>query len=85
MLGGIDVVIFSDVRQMFIIIAGLLICGWVGMDLLSWDTVHVLEAYDNPEWFQILNFEQCAFYDLKKGRTGQTDSRPTSCARSTSS
>lgn len=57
-LGGIGVVIFSDVLQMFIIIAGLLICGVVGMDLLSWNTVHVMDAYDNPKRFQILNFEQ---------------------------
>lgn len=55
-LGGIGVVIFSDVLQMSFIVVGLLICGWVGMELLDWNMVSVVDAYDNPDRFRILDF-----------------------------
>jgi len=37
-LGGIRVVIHSDVNQMIIILVGILVCGSVALSFVGWDT-----------------------------------------------
>ncbi len=74
-LGGIGVVIFSDVLQMFVIVVGLLICGWIGLDLLNWNAEAVVQAYDDPARFRAFDFrhwgvskeEQYAFWPFLIG------------------
>lgn len=53
-LGGIRVVILSDVLQMIIIIAGLLICSGVALGIVGWD---ISWASLSPERFDILDFK----------------------------
>jgi len=53
-LGGIRVVILSDVLQMIIIIAGLLICAGVALDIVGWQTSW---ASLSPKRFEILDFK----------------------------
>lgn len=52
-LGGIRVVIYSDVIQMGIIMAGILVCGFVALSILDWETAwSTLE----PQRLQVLDF-----------------------------
>ncbi len=53
-LGGIRVVILSDVLQMVIIAAGIVICGGVALYLVGWNHAWSLLA---PERFHILDFK----------------------------
>ncbi len=57
-LGGIKVVILSDVLQMIIIVLGIMICG--GM---AWYLVGIESAWSHlsPERFQILDFKRWGF------------------------
>lgn len=57
-LGGIRVVILSDVLQMVIIVAGLLICSGVALDIVGW---HASWASLSPERFDILDFKRWGF------------------------
>ncbi|MFQ5772427.1 MAG: sodium/solute symporter [bacterium] len=53
-LGGIRVVILSDVLQMMIIVVGIVICGGVALYLVGWNTGITSLA---QERFQILDFK----------------------------
>ncbi|MEE9143152.1 MAG: sodium:solute symporter [Candidatus Binatia bacterium] len=53
-LGGIRIVILSDVIQMVIIIAGIVICGSVALSLVGWDAAW---AILEPERHKILDFD----------------------------
>ncbi len=53
-LGGIRVVIISDVIQMVIILAGVLVCGGVALSIVGWDSAwSVLD----PQRLKILDFD----------------------------
>lgn len=52
-LGGIRVVIFTDVIQMAVILAGILLCGGVALSLVGWSAAW---ASVEPERLQILDF-----------------------------
>lgn len=54
MLGGIRVVILSDILQMLIIIIGVIVCGGVALYLVGWDTAWALLS---PDRFRILDFK----------------------------
>jgi SSS family transporter len=57
-LGGIKVVILSDVFQMMIIVVGIVICGGAALSLVGWQQGWTsLE----PSRFQILDFSQWGF------------------------
>lgn len=53
MLGGISMVIISDVLQMGIILAGLLLCGGVALYFIGWDMAWLTFS---PERITILDF-----------------------------
>ena len=57
-LGGIRIVILSDVLQMMIIFAGILICGGVALYLVGWESA--LSSI-SPERFTILDFKHFGF------------------------
>jgi sodium-dependent multivitamin transporter 6 len=57
-LGGIRVVILSDVLQMLIIIAGLLICGGMALSITGWDAAW---STMGAERTQILDFKHWGF------------------------
>lgn len=57
-LGGIGVVILSDVLQMIIIIAGIVICGWTAITIIDWNTAW---ASLSPDRLQILDFRHWGF------------------------
>lgn len=57
-LGGIAVVILSDVLQMMIIIVGIVICGWTAFHLVGWNTAW---ASLSPDRLQILDFTHWGF------------------------
>ncbi|MFQ5849350.1 MAG: sodium:solute symporter [Candidatus Binatia bacterium] len=52
-LGGIRVVIFSDVIQMLIIIVGIITCAWIALALVGWDAAW---ATVGPARLKILDF-----------------------------
>jgi len=54
-LGGIRVVIFTDVIQMAIILVGILLCGGVALSLVGWSGAW---ASLEPERLQILDFSR---------------------------
>jgi SSS family transporter len=54
-IGGIRVVILSDVLQMIIIVVGIVISGGVALYLVGWDTAW---SGLSPERFQILDFKR---------------------------
>lgn len=54
-LGGIRVVIFTDVIQMIIIALGIVVCGATALSLAGWDAVW---ATLEPERFRILDFSR---------------------------
>jgi len=57
-LGGMRVVILSDFVQMLIIVAGILICGGVALNLTGWEmALNTL----SPERLQILDFSSFGF------------------------
>ena len=53
-LGGIRVVIFSDVIQMFIILIGILVCGSVALSFVGWDMAW---ANIEPARLRVLDFQ----------------------------
>ncbi len=53
-LGGIRVVILSDVIQMFIILIGILVCGGVALSFVGWDTAW---ANMEPARLRVLDFQ----------------------------
>ncbi len=53
-LGGIRVVILSDVIQMFIILVGILVCGGVALSFVGWDTAW---ANMEPSRLRVLDFQ----------------------------
>lgn len=57
-LGGIRVVIFTDVIQMGIILLGILLCGGVALALVGWGTAWAALA---PERLEILDFSRWGF------------------------
>lgn len=57
-LGGIAVVILSDVLQMMIIIVGIIVCGWTALHLVGWNTAW---ASLSPDRLQILDFTHWGF------------------------
>lgn len=57
-LGGIRVVILSDVLQMIIILAGLLICGGMALSITGWDAAWSIMGADRT---QILDFKHWGF------------------------
>jgi sodium-dependent multivitamin transporter 6 len=57
-LGGIRIVILSDVLQMMIIIAGIVVCGGAALSLTGWE---VAWASLSPERLKILDFQQWGF------------------------
>ncbi|MFQ6115681.1 MAG: sodium transporter, partial [bacterium] len=54
-LGGIRIVILSDVLQMMIIVVGIVICGAVALYLVGWESAW---STLSPERFQILDFKR---------------------------
>ena len=54
-LGGIRVVIFSDVVQMTIILLGILLCGGIALGLVGWEAAW---ASLEPERLEILDFRR---------------------------
>lgn len=54
-LGGIRVVILSDVLQMGIILIGIVICGWAALNLVGWEAAW---ASLSPERARILDFSR---------------------------
>ena len=54
-LGGIRVVILSDILQMAVIVIGILICGGVAWSVVGWESIW---AALPPERMQILRFDQ---------------------------
>jgi len=57
-LGGIAVVIISDVLQMMIIIVGIAVCGWAASHVVSWNTAWTSLS---PDRLQILDFSHWGF------------------------
>ncbi len=57
-LGGIRVVILSDVLQMFIIVAGIIVCGGAALSITGWDTA--LSSL-SPDRFRIFDFKHWGF------------------------
>lgn len=53
-LGGIRVVILSDVIQMFIILIGIIVCGGVALSFVGWDTAW---ANMDPARLRVLDFQ----------------------------
>ncbi len=53
-LGGIRIVILSDVLQMMIILVGIIVCGGAALYLVGWEPAW---AALDPERFKILNFK----------------------------
>ncbi len=59
-LGGIRVVIFSDVVQMLIILFGIFICGFAALSLVGWEAAW---AALDPQRLRILDFSRWGFSD----------------------
>jgi len=57
-LGGIAVVILSDVLQMMIIIVGVVVCGFAALYIVGWDTAWTSLS---PDRLQILDFSHWGF------------------------
>jgi SSS family transporter len=57
-LGGIAVVILSDVLQMMIIIVGVVVCGCAALYIVGWDTAWTSLS---PDRLQILDFSHWGF------------------------
>ena len=57
-LGGIRIVILSDVLQMMIILVGIIVCGGAALYLVGWEPAW---ATMDPERFKILDFKHLAF------------------------
>ena len=57
-LGGIAVVILSDVLQMMIIIVGVVVCGCAALYIVGWDTAWTSLS---PDRLQILDFTHWGF------------------------
>jgi len=57
-LGGIRIVILSDVFQMMIILVGIIVCGGAALSLTGWE---VAWASLSPERLRILDFQQWGF------------------------
>ena len=60
-MGGIGVVIFSDVIQMAIIVIGITVCGVVASEIMNWSPAAVMDAYNASSRGKILIFDQWGF------------------------